>query len=173
MRNIIMLLAVIFSLAGSGHSAQLNLPLGEKDAKRLMSEQMNVQGWEFSVEGDQYLFSSIPSDPNTDGITYKVNSNTGTVYDSTSGGPETNLVMKDAPNFKNISNGEVYYDEIYKLANPILKKNGLVPALDEWILGGYDEGYLYGYVKKDDQQITIKFDIFTEAWEEIEDPFGE
>ncbi|OAB36716.1 hypothetical protein PMSD_10350 [Paenibacillus macquariensis subsp. defensor] len=173
MRDIVILLLVVFSLVGSGHSTPIKLPLGEQEVKRLMSEQMAIQGWQFSIEGDQYSFSSIPSDPNANGITYKVNSNTGTVYDSTSGGPQTNLVVKDAPNLKDITNGEVYYDEIYKIANPILKNNGLVPATKEWILGGYDEGYLYGYVKKGNQQITIKFDIFTEKWEEIKDPFGD
>lgn len=170
MRSIIIAMAIVFSLAGAGYSTHHNLPLGEEEAKRLMSEQMDIQGWGFSVDGDQYIFSSIPSDPNVDGLTYIVNSNTGTVYDSTSGGPETNLVIKDAPNLKDISNGELYYDEIYTIAIPILKENGLLPAMDKWIQGGYGEGYLYGYVKKDDQQITIKFDIFTKAWEEIKDP---
>lgn len=173
MRSIIFILAVVFSLTGADYSTHHNLPLGENEAKRLMSEQMDIQGWEFSSEGDQYIFSSIPSDPNANGMTYKVNSNTGTVYDGTSGGPKTNLVIKDAPNFKNISNGEVYYDEIYKLANPILKDSGLLPAMDDWIQGGYGEGYLYGYVMNNNHQITIKFDIFTKDWEEIEDPFGE
>lgn len=88
MRNIIIVMAIVFSLAGAGYSTHHNLPLGEEEAKHLMSEQMDIHGWKFSVDGDQYIFSSKPSDPNVDGLTYIVNSNTGTVYDSTSGGPD-------------------------------------------------------------------------------------
>lgn len=143
---------------------------GEQTIKQLMAEKMGVIDWSMSKEGDIYSFVSVPSDPKAEGSEYQVNSRTGTVYDATSGGPQTNLIIDNAPNLKAIWNGNAYQEELLKLAGPILQSYGLVPASKTWIGGGYGDGYIYGAVLKDKTKIWIKLDLFTKEWEEIEEP---
>lgn len=163
------IILIILALTGYENSKQITLPLKEADVKRLMAEKMHLDlaGFNFSKNGDTYSFSSKPSDPNAEGITYNVNGKTGTVYEEISGFPETNLVVKNSQNLSQIHNGEIYIEEITKLAKFILDENGLVPKNTDWISGGYGDGYLYGDVIKGNKTITIKFDIFTKEWEEI------
>ncbi|WP_256758120.1 hypothetical protein [Cohnella sp. WQ 127256] len=174
MRRFIVLIIVVFIVVLVGCNKQssqdeIQYPLNEQDVKRLMADKMNIEGWKLSKEGDQYLFSFIPKESGANGMSYAVNAKTGTVYDEISGGPQTNLVVKDAPNFMAITNGEDYYIELYKLANPILQSNGLVPSNKDWLTGGYGDGYLYGDVLKGNQSLSIKLDVFTKQWEQIED----
>ena len=145
----------------------VNLPLEEQDVKSLMAEKMNIEGWEFSKEGNEYSFSFKPTDPNAEGSTYHVNANTGTVYADISGSPLTNLVVKDAPNFIGVSNGTVYQADLFKLINQILADNRMVVENDDWFTGFMGDGYLFGDVKKNNKIITIKMDAFTKDWEEI------
>ncbi len=157
-------------LTGCTNPDSVALPLKENDVKQLMAEKVDVAGWDFSKQGDTYAFSSVPSDPNAEGITFNVNAKTGTVYENISGLPQTNLVVKDAPNLTGVSNGDKYMDELMKYSQQVLDMNGLVPDRDDWINGGYGDGYLYGDVKKDGKKITIKLDIFTKEWEEVDHP---
>jgi bla regulator protein BlaR1 len=163
------IILIVLALTGYENSQQITLPLKEADVKRLMAEKMHMDlaGFNFSKKGEIYSFSSKPSDPNVEGITYNVNGRTGTVYYNISGLPQANLVVKNSPNLSQINNGEVYIKEITKLAKVILDENGLSPDNSDWISGGYGDGYLYGDVKKDNKTITIKFDIFTKEWVEI------
>lgn len=103
----------------------------------------------------------------------KVNPMTGTVHDSTSGSPLKSLVNKDAPDLAKITNGTAYQAELYKLAEPLLEAADLQPVNREWIEGFIGDGYLFGRVQHNDRQFTIKLDVFTGQWEEIEDPFEE
>jgi hypothetical protein len=161
------ILLIILAFTGYENATPNLLPLKEADVKRLMAEKMDIIDWQFSKDGDSYSFSSVPDDPQAEGITYKVNSKTGTVYESISGMPQTNLVVKNSPNLTNINNGDLFIKEITKLAKAILDKNGLIPVNSDWISGGYGDGYIFGDVKKDNKTITIKIDIFTGEWGEI------
>ncbi|GED69984.1 hypothetical protein BRE01_36860 [Brevibacillus reuszeri] len=170
-KKFIVVCSLIMFLVGCANTETITLPLEEKDVSQLMAEKMDIAGWNFSRKDDTYSFRSVPSDPNAEGVTLDVNAKTGTVYERTSGLPQTNLVRKDAPNFLQVTNGEIFKSEINKMAKQVLDKNGLTPDNDNWISGGYGEGFIYGDVKKDGKKITIKLDIFTEEWEEIDNPF--
>ncbi|MCJ8013681.1 hypothetical protein MUG84_18305 [Paenibacillus sp. KQZ6P-2] len=146
------------------------MPMGEQEVTRLMALKMDVNGWDVTRKGDTYLFTSRPADPEANGRTYAVNAKTGTVYDETSGGPETNLYIKESPNFKDIWNGTTYWKEILKLANAAIAHTGMVPDRELWVSGGYGDGYVYGDVLKDHKRVYIKLDVFTKKWEEIEKP---
>lgn|GEM_PF-5445151 len=168
MKKLVVVCSIIMLLVGCSNTASITLPLEEKDVTALMAEKMDIEGWIFSKQGDTYSFHSVPSDPSAEGITFDINANTGTVYESISGLPQTNLVVKDAPNLMQISNGEIFIGEINKIAKQVLDSNGLIPDHDDWISGGYGDGFIYGDVKKDGKKITIKLDIFTKEWKEIE-----
>lgn len=168
--NSILITILMFCCISGWNPPSHVLPLGEQEVQQLMAEKMDVEDWKFNRKGDTYLFVSMPTDPSANGMEYAVNALTGTVYDSTSGGPETNLVIKGSPNFKDIWNGDIYQDEILKLANSIMKSSGMVPDRKQWVSGGYGDGYIYGDLLKGNQRIYIKLDVFTKEWEEIEKP---
>ncbi|MGD8190930.1 hypothetical protein ACQCN2_13210 [Brevibacillus ginsengisoli] len=99
MKNIFIVCFMIMMLTGCNTTTSIKMPLEEQDVKHLMAEKMDIDGWKFSKQDDTYSFRSVPSDPNLEGITLEVNAKTGTVYERISGMPQTNLVVKDAPNF--------------------------------------------------------------------------
>ncbi|GGG10787.1 hypothetical protein GCM10010912_63990 [Paenibacillus albidus] len=168
MKKMAAVLGIVLILAGcSASSSAAELPLDEQEVKSLMAEKMKVQDWQFSQKEDQFIFSSNPSDTGANGTTYGVNANTGTVYDETSGMPLTNLVMKAASGFTDIQDGNKYLAQLVELSQAILDDNGLVAASENWIQGGYKDGFLYGDVTKDEQAMSIKFDVFTKEWSEI------
>lgn len=152
------------------------LPLEEAEIINLMNEKMDIediQDWNMVKNGEIFTFSYVPKDTSVEGISYSVNSKTGTVYEDISGAPQTNLAVKNSLNFTDITNGSIYHSEIYKLANSFIESNNLlpIPSKDNWIEGGYGDGYLYGEVKNGDREFSIKFDVFTKEWEEIENLF--
>ncbi|WP_058304117.1 M56 family metallopeptidase [Gorillibacterium timonense] len=141
--------------------------LDEATTKRLMAERMGTEGWTFAMKDDQYSFTSHPQETDVQGMTYRVNPITGTVYDETSGGPQTNLLIENAPNLKDITSGTAYLEKLKSLSLPFLSDFGLTPVGEDWLGGGYGDGYLYGTVKKDGETIEIKFDVFTQEWEAL------
>ncbi|MCT4594995.1 MAG: hypothetical protein N4A57_12100 [Anaeromicrobium sp.] len=172
----LLLIIILLLLSGCNNLTEKELPLDEAEIINLMNEKMDIkdiQDWDMEKNGEIFTFSYIPKDTSVEGTSYSVNSKTGTVYEYISGAPQTNLVVKGSLNFTNITNGDVYYSEIYKLANPFIQSKNFIPipSKDNWIEGGYGDGYLYGKVKNGDRQFFIKFDVFTKEWEEIENPF--
>ena len=166
----------INKLKSCNNVTEKQLPLEEAEIIDLMNEKMDIediQDWNMVKNGEIFTFSYVPKDTLAEGISYSVNSKTGTVYENISGAPQTNLAVKDCLNFKDITNGNIYYSEIYKLANPLIESNNLlpIPSNDNWIEGGYSDGYLYGEVKNGDREFSVKFDVFTKEWEEIENSF--
>lgn len=155
------------------YNAFISPPLSELDVKTMMEQRLPTTGWSFGKDGDQYIvdFEDPPSGEGQ-GNTYKINSLTGTVYDSTSGNPLSSLVNRDAIDLWEVSNGSLYQKELYKLLQPILDTEDFEPARKEWISGFIGDGYLFGEVRKEGREFTIKADVFTGQWEEIPDPFN-
>lgn len=155
------------------YSAFISPPLSEPDIKSMMEQRLPETGWTFGQDGDQYTVDfPDPLDGEGQGNTYKINPFTGTVYDSTSGSPLSSLVNRDAIDLWEVSNGGEYQKELYKLLQPILDTEGFEPARKEWISGFIGDGYLFGEVRQEGREFTIKADVFTGQWEEIPDPYN-
>ncbi|GIO29145.1 hypothetical protein J2TS6_02860 [Paenibacillus albilobatus] len=170
MKSILISILLICSMAGSWHPST-HLPLNEKEVRQLMAEHVNIDGWKMARKGHIYTFWSVPEAPSSNGLSYGVNAMTGTVYDAVSGGPLWNLLIKDAPDLDKIVSGEQYQKVILKLADQAIKTSGMTTDRKQWVSGGYGEGFIYGDVIKDHRRIYIKLDVFTQQWEEIEDPW--
>lgn len=148
-------------------------PLSGEEIKSMMEDWLDpASGWTFGEEGGQYTmnFTGVP-EGGGNGRSYTINPLTGTVHDTTSGSPLKSLVNRESIDLGEISDGNKYLDELYKLLQPILDAEGLEPARKEWISGFLGDGYLFGEVKKAGREFTIKADVFTGQWEEIPDPF--
>lgn len=155
------------------YNAFTSLPLNETDAKYLMENWLTpASGWTFGKDGGQYTmnFTGV-SDDGGNGRSYTINPLTGTVYDTTSGSPLKSFVNREAIELGSITNGSKYLEELYKLLQPILDVEGFEPARKEWISGFFGDGYVFGEVKKEGREFTIKAEVFTGQWEEIADPF--
>jgi len=170
-KSILISILLICSMAGGWRSTAPHLPLNEKEVRQLMAERMDLEGWKIIRKGNVYTFWSVEAAANSNGMGYGVNAMTGTVFDSVSGSPLWNLLYKDAPDLEKISIGEIYQQEVLKLANQAIKDSGMMPDRKQWVSGGYGDGCIYGDVIKDQQRIYIKLDVFTQQWEEIEDPW--
>lgn len=173
MKKFLILSVILLSLTSCNNTTGSQALLDESEIINLMEEKMYInQDWSITNHGEIITFSYVPEDTMAEGISFSVNTKTGTVYEYISGAPQTNLIIKDSPDFSSIYNGDIYYAEIYKIANPFLESNNLLPTSEDWIIGGYGDGYLLGEVKQGENVFFIKFDIFTKEWEEIENPFN-
>ncbi|WP_342481806.1 M56 family metallopeptidase [Paenibacillus sp. FSL L8-0340] len=147
-------------------------PLSEQEIKSMMEQRLPATGWTFGKDGDQYTVDfTDPPNGEGQGNTYKINPFTGTVYDAISGNPLRSLVNREAIDLWEISDGSKYQKELYKLLQPILDTEGFEPVSKDWISGFTGDGYLFGEVRKEGREFTIKADVFTSQWEEIPDPY--
>lgn len=149
------------------------LPLSEQETKSAMEAWLGpASGWTFGTDGDQITADFTgPFTGGGQGISYKINPNTGTVYDATSGSPLKSLVNREAIDLSEISEGSKYKEELFKLLQPILDTEGFEPAGKDWISGFIGDGTLSCEVRKGNRAFTIKADVFTGQWEEMTDSY--
>lgn len=155
------------------YSSFMSPLLSEEEIKSMMKDwHVPASGWTFGKDGGQYTADfEGPLNGGGQGMSYKINPKTGTIHDATSGSPLKSLANREAIDLSEIYNGSKYKEELYKLLRPILDTEGFEPARKDWISGFLGDGYLFGEVRKEGREFTIKADVFTGQWEEISDPY--
>lgn len=148
------------------YNSFLQPPLNEIDLKYILERWLPEGDWVLGQVDN--LFSAKYSSMNNESKEMMINPLTGTVFDKASGRPIKSLTNEDALELLKITNEEEYKIELSRLAENILSAAGLKPASKEWITGFLDDGYLVGEVIRSDSHITIKVDVFTGQWEEID-----
>ncbi|GAE07416.1 hypothetical protein JCM10914_3644 [Paenibacillus sp. JCM 10914] len=148
------------------YSSFLQPSFTEEDVKYMVEQWLPGGEITFDPKSDQYTVVYPVETGKGEPMMLKINPQTGTVYDATSGSPRMNFANREALDLPPFSNGTLYYEELHRLLEPILDAASLkLVSPESWFSGFLGDGYLMIEVVQAEREVTIKIDAFTGQWE--------